>query len=244
MNDTPKTSEGRILIADDDTAFRNSLATLLARHDFECVGAPDATAALAALESSQFDALIADIHMPGNAGLEFIEAVPQIVAGLPIVLLTGRPSVETAARAVGLRVAAYLTKPPQIAELITLLQVSIADYRCLRCVEESRGRLRDWETKLACLSRALRNPKPAAATPSAGDYLRSSLQHLLYELAALEQSVAIWNRGSERKADLHRLDLIAAIRHTVEVLEQTKQNFKCQRLGDLRRQLTELLNAV
>ena len=244
MNDTPKTSEGKILIADDDTAFRNSLAALLERHDFECLGMPDATAALAALESTRFDALIADIHMPGNSGLEFIEAVPQIAAGLPIVLLTGRPSVETAARAVGLRVAAYLTKPPQIAELITLLQASIADYRCLRCVDESRGRLRDWEAKLECLARALRNPKPAAATPSAGDYLLNNLQHVLHELAALEQSIAIWNRGSERRADLHRLDLIAAVRHTVEVLEQTKQNFKCQRLGDLRRQLTDLLDAV
>jgi len=182
--------------------------------------------------------------MPGNAGLEFVETVPQISAGLPIVLLTGRPSVETAARAVGLRVAAYLTKPPQIAELIALLQTSIADYRCLRCVNDSRGRLRDWETKLESLARALRNPKPAAMKAPVGDYLRNNLQHVLQELAALEQSIAIWNRGSERKADLHRLDLIAAVRHTVQVLEQTKQNFKCQRLGDLRRQLTELFEAV
>lgn len=244
MNDTPNISEGKVLIADDDAAFRNSLAVLLDRHDFQCVGAPDAAAALALLESTRFDALIADIHMPGNAGLEFIEAVPQVAAGLPILLLTGRPSIETAARAVGLRVAAYLTKPPQIAELIALLQVSIADYRCLRCVNQSRGRLRDWEAKLECLARALRNPKPATVRPSAGDYLRNSLQHVLHELAALEQSIAIWHRGSERKADLHRLDLVAAIRHTIEVLEQTKQNFKCQRLGDLRRQLTDLLDAV
>jgi ActR/RegA family two-component response regulator len=244
MNDTPKTNEGKILIADDDTAFRNSLAALLARHDFECVGAPDATAAIALVESTRFDALIADIHMPGNAGLEFVETVPQIAAGLPIVLLTGRPSIETAARAVGLRVAAYLTKPPQIAELITLLQASIADYRCLRCVNESRGRLREWEAKLDCLARAFRNPKSATVRPSAGDYLRNNLQHVLHELAALEQSIAVWNGGSERKSDLHRLDLIAAVRHTIDVLEQTKQNFKCQRLGDLRRQLTDLLDAV
>jgi len=35
--------------------------------------------------------------------------------------------------------------------------------------------------------------------------------------------------------------LIVAIRHTIEVLEQTKQNFKSQRLADLRRQLVKLL---
>ncbi len=244
MNDITNASEGRILIADGDSTFRNSLAVLLGRHDFEGVGAPNAAEAFALLESSQFDALIADIDMPGNAGLEFIETVPEVAAGLPIVLVTGRPSVETAARAVGLGVTAYLTKPPQIAELIRLLKASITDYRCLRSVDESRERLRDWDASLNHLSRALRNPKATAARPSAGGYLRDNLQHILLQLAALEQSIAIWNRSPEHREALRKLDLVGAIRHTIEVLGQTKQNFKCQRLADLRRHLMELIDAV
>jgi len=243
MNDTTNASEGRILIADGDCTFRSSLAVLLGRHDFECASAPDAAAASALLESTQFDALIADIDMPGNAGLKFIESVPEVAAGLPVVLVTGRPSVETAARAVGLGVIAYLTKPPQIAELIRLLKTSIADYRCLRCLDESSERLRDWDASLNHFSRALRNPK-AAARPSAGGYLRDNLRHILQQLAALEQSIAIWSRSPEHRETLHKLDLVGAIRHTIEVLGQTKQNFKCQRLADLRRQLMELIDAV
>ncbi len=239
---TPETTpSAKLLIADDSEEFRNGLIQLLSRHGFECIGASSADAALTRLQTDTFDALISDVQMPGNASLGFIKTISNTAAGLPVILLTGQPSIETAIHAVGLPVTAYLTKPPQIAELVTLLHASIADYRCLRCVDESRARLRDWDAKLKGLSSALRNPKPSAVKPSAGDYLRNGLQHVLHELAALEQSVAIWNRSNEHKPDLRKLDLIGAIRHTVEVLGQTKQDFKSSKLADLRRRLEELM---
>jgi len=60
-------------VADDDPAFRQALVTWLDRHGFSCVSAPDAATALAELHANTFDALLADIHMPGNHDLELVQ---------------------------------------------------------------------------------------------------------------------------------------------------------------------------
>ena len=53
--------------------------------------------------------LMADICMPGNDALELAREPPEIAPGLPTILLTGPPTVETAAQSVRLIVMAYLT---------------------------------------------------------------------------------------------------------------------------------------
>lgn len=108
MNPTHSEPPGPLLFADDDTAVREGLSELLRRVGFEVVGAASAAEALDCLAAKEFDALVSDIHMPGNSGLELIANVPQIAAGLPVILLTGRPSVETAARSVRLAVTPIL----------------------------------------------------------------------------------------------------------------------------------------
>jgi hypothetical protein len=56
-----------------------------------------------------------------------------------------------------------------------------------------------------------------------------------------EQPTVTGRRDRSLPGAARESELIAAIRHTIEVLEQTKQNFKSQRLADLRRQLVKLL---
>ena len=87
---------GRILIADDEETFLMSTADLLRNEGFECDCAPDATSAAQMLRSGDHDLLIADIKMPGNFELEFIRDLPQIAEGLPVILVTGYPTLDTA----------------------------------------------------------------------------------------------------------------------------------------------------
>ena len=121
MQPRPPNTCGRVLFADDDRAARESLAELLRRLGYTCECAATATEALEKLRAAPCEALISDIHMPGNTALELVEAAVQVVPGLPVILLTGRPSVETAARSVRLPVTAYLTKPPDLNRLEALL---------------------------------------------------------------------------------------------------------------------------
>src|SRR4030042_6214874 len=96
----------RILIADDEETFRNSLADLLRQAGYQCDCAPDAIVAAELLHSAEYDLLIADIKMQGNFELEFIRALPQIAEGMPVILVTGYPSLRSAIESIQLPVAA------------------------------------------------------------------------------------------------------------------------------------------
>jgi len=233
---------GRILLADDDEMVREGLSERLRRAGYDCACADGATSALELLRTDSFDALIADIHMPGNAELELIQAVPQVATGLPIILLTGRPSVETAARSVRLRAYAYLVKPPVHDELVTLLNLAIAEYRQRRTVRESRERLQGLERELESIESAFEMGRAAADEVPIASFLRLTLRNIAASIVDLERSARLVGQNEEAGLLFQRAELITALRNTVDVLEKTKQNFKSKDLANLRFQLERLLN--
>src|SRR4051812_49288097 len=96
--------QSRILLADDDDIFRETTASFLRKIGYECVCAPDAIKALELLGESCFDLLISDIEMPGNDDLRLIRELSVMAAGLPVILLTGHPTVQTAVKSIRLPV--------------------------------------------------------------------------------------------------------------------------------------------
>ncbi len=239
MNATNTESRGRVLFADDDRALREGLATMLRRFGFECHCVATAAEAAEVLRAVEFEVLISDINMPGNVGLELIESLPQLAAGLPVILLTGKPTIDTAVRSVRLSVAAYLTKPPDFDELCRVLDKAVADHRGFRAMHLGRERFRAWETELAQIEQVLRQTPGAQPGGPMGSYLRVTLRQVILMLADIEKAT----HSLERQAtgSLEHVDHVAALRRTVEVLERTKQNFKSKDLADLRRQLEQLL---
>jgi len=244
MSETQHTAAGRILIADNDKLFYTSLAALLERHDYECVCAPDARAVLDALVGSPFDVFISDIQMPGNTGLELVESVSEVAEGLPVILLTGHPCVETAVRSVQLRVTGYLVKPPSFDELLALVQKSVTFRRHQCLMAESREVLRQWDEKLGQFICTFRNDlRPDDSAPF-NNYLRVHVRGLLLQLAHLDDLLRGWGQNGEYSARKRELDLIAGLRQAIAVLAQTKQDFKSTKLGDLRKQLESLLASM
>ena len=244
MHDETSPDHGAVLLADDDESFRESLARLLRRQGYECCGAADAPACRRLLRERPFDVLLADIHMPGNDSLELIADLPQLAPGLPVILQTGQPAVDTAARSVRLAVMAYLPKPPDLQELFSVLRQAVAQSRRLRAVRAGRQHLQAWAADLAPIEASLASPHGLGAAESAQDYLRVTLRNLMLQLAELDRTVAVWSRFDEQAADLRQLDLIAAIRRSVEVLEKTRQNFKSKELGELRKHLQTLVSSA
>lgn len=118
--------QGHLLIADDDETFLHALAAVLEREGHVCTCAPDAATAAEELQRAACDVLIADIKMPGNTDLELIHELPQIAAGVPVILITGYPSLESAIAAIPLPVVAYLVKPPTFAQLFAAVNKAVA----------------------------------------------------------------------------------------------------------------------
>lgn len=192
------------------------------RQGFDCESARDSVTAAEKLRSSDFELLISDINMPGNAGLEFVEKLPEIATALPVILLTGHPSVQSAARSVRLRVAAYLVKPCDAEELLTLSEQAIANYRAYRAVCSNRSKIESWAKDLAQIEEVLRNQPNGASTATVESYLNSTLSNILSVLVDLKKfTEAIATPSSQRKI-LEQVTLHRALEETIAVLEKNK----------------------
>ena len=108
---------GSILIADDEDTFLQSTARLLRREGYDCDCAADADEAIEMLSVRRYDLLLSDIRMPGNSDMRLFREVQRRAAGMPVILVTGHPSVDTAIESIRLAVAAYLIKPLDFEEL-------------------------------------------------------------------------------------------------------------------------------
>ena len=92
----------RALHVDDDPEFAEMVATFLEREDdqFDITTATSADEGLTCLSANEFDCVVSDYEMPGQSGIEFLEAVREEYPALPFILYTGKGSEEIASDAI------------------------------------------------------------------------------------------------------------------------------------------------
>lgn len=108
----------RILIADDEDLFLQTTAEILRCEGYRCDAVTNAMDGMEALRARNYELLIADINMPGNANLDFIRQGRVCFPQLPIILITGYPEIETAIQGIDLDIDHYLLKPLEIDLLL------------------------------------------------------------------------------------------------------------------------------
>jgi EAL domain-containing protein (putative c-di-GMP-specific phosphodiesterase class I) len=105
---------GRILLADDDADLLRAISRTLERAGHEVVRLPDGQHAcehIATLDPRDVDVVLTDISMPGCDGLEVMRAAHKLDPDLPVLFMTGMPTVETAVQALEFGAYRYLLKP-------------------------------------------------------------------------------------------------------------------------------------
>src|SRR2546423_1781929 len=107
----------RVLLVDDSPFVRRTYGDSLARRGFEVDCAASAAEGLVHLSSGPYDAIVSDIGMPGMNGIELLQAVRAVDLDVPVVLMTGGPTLETATQAVEYGAYRYLSKPLRLDEL-------------------------------------------------------------------------------------------------------------------------------
>ncbi|MYM85313.1 response regulator, partial [Duganella sp. FT50W] len=100
-----------ILIVDDDTAFRTTLAETLDDLGYEVRQAGSCEAGLRRLADGGIDLAIVDLRLPGEDGLAFLRAAADAAPGLPCIVLTAYASGSNTIEAMRLGAFDHLTKP-------------------------------------------------------------------------------------------------------------------------------------
>jgi EAL domain-containing protein (putative c-di-GMP-specific phosphodiesterase class I) len=118
LSNEGETPKGRVLIVEDDRRLQEVFADVLADEGFDVNLASDGAGALRALEGGVFDVVLSDVVMPGGTGVDLLRAVRERDLDVPVVLVTGNPSVETAVQAVEMGALHYLVKPVSRLDLV------------------------------------------------------------------------------------------------------------------------------
>ena len=111
-----------ILVVDDENEFLELINNRLQKRGFTVEGASTGEKALELVREQSFDAMVLDVKMPGIDGIEVLRQVKQMKPELPVILLTGHASIETAMTGVETGAVDYLLKPVSINDLVMRLR--------------------------------------------------------------------------------------------------------------------------
>jgi DNA-binding NtrC family response regulator len=119
-------NKGCVLIVDDDSAVRETLAELLDDVGFRALQAGDAAQALTILRQGEtIDVLVTDLTMPGDDGISLIRQARSIRNNLPAVLLTGYAEQVTSVSTIAGGNIHVLRKPVQSGRLIQQIELLV-----------------------------------------------------------------------------------------------------------------------
>ena len=112
-----------VLLVDDEPAVVNGLSLRLRSPRFRVVTANSAAQALKIISEQQVSLIVSDERMPNMPGSEFLTLVAKSHPDIIRIILTGQASIEAAMQAInGAKVAHYLTKPCDTAQLKALIE--------------------------------------------------------------------------------------------------------------------------
>ena len=129
----------RILVCDDEADIRESLALLLRDEGYDVVSVSSGPAAVS--EAAEADALLLDIKMTGQDGLETLAEIRKRGLRLPVVMISGHADIRTAMEAIRAGANDFLEKPLSTEHVLHALRRVLDASRLTRENEELRGRL-------------------------------------------------------------------------------------------------------
>ncbi len=123
MMDVPK-----LLVTDDDNAFRQVVCEGLQRRGFQVVEARDGREALDLLECSGVHVALIDVHMPYVTGLDVIRHLHERPTSLPCVLMSAELNDEIRQEAIEMRAYDVLSKPVRLSQLTSVVSHALNDF--------------------------------------------------------------------------------------------------------------------
>lgn len=107
-----------ILIIDDERPIRNAMRDILEYENYKVEEAEDGQAGLDKIKKGNFDLILCDIKMPKKDGIEVLTEIIQEGIDIPIVMISGHGTIETAVDAIKQGAFDYIAKPLDLNRLL------------------------------------------------------------------------------------------------------------------------------
>src|SRR5262245_42154419 len=128
----------RVLLADDEVTIAVTLRDALEDAGHEVLYAPDTGAALRLLDERAPEAVLTDIRMPGEGGMEVLRRSIELDPARPVVVMTGFASIDQAVAAMRMGAANYVQKPFRNEALVSM----VGTFGRVRDLQQENERLR------------------------------------------------------------------------------------------------------
>ncbi len=224
--------QGSILLADDEETFLEATKDLLEEEGYVCHGVRDATELSEALNVGQFDLLITDLNMPGNQIMEKVSELREQSKIMPVIVVTGYPSVPTAVESVRLNVLEYMIKPVNFPILLSAVERGLTQKRALNTLASAR---QGAEKHLANLSDIEDTLKTFPALID--EHTRESSPTKLPSASSTEPP----SDELSIPSTTNYFRLRESVFHTIQILQKTKSAFRSKDLAGLRKYLETVL---
>jgi DNA-binding NtrC family response regulator len=127
--ENPPRPPAHVLVVDDDLGVAAVIAHMAQQLGHRTTVSGSVDDALARLAHTHFDVVLTDLRMPGRDGLELLEHVRAQNPDIPVVVITGQATIDSAMEAIKGGAYDYLAKPPQLQMLGALLRRAIEKRR-------------------------------------------------------------------------------------------------------------------
>jgi DNA-binding NtrC family response regulator len=111
-----------ILIIDDEKAIRKTLSEILSYEGYKIEEAGDGEEGLKKFRDRSFEVVLCDIKMPKLDGIEFLDKAREHNPDIPVIMISGHGTIETAVEAVKKGAYDYIAKPPDLNRLLITIR--------------------------------------------------------------------------------------------------------------------------
>lgn len=135
-----------ILVVDDESSIRRTLREILEYEDFAVEEAVDGEEALRKAKASKYDLVLLDVKMPRLDGMDVLQKLSEDQPEVPVVMISGHGTIETAVEATKLGAFDFIEKPPDLNRLLVTIrnamdrgQLTAENRRMRQAIAERHG---------------------------------------------------------------------------------------------------------
>ncbi|MCP4401397.1 MAG: response regulator [bacterium] len=215
MEMTNTTTDGKILVADDEKATRELLAHALSSKGFVVETAVDGLDALEKIKKQSFDLLVTDLLMPNMNGLDLMQESCEIYPDLIVIVVTANATLETALQALKQGAYDYIIKPFDPEYIVPVIERGL-----------EKLRLRQKNAELEMITRKLQEVEQMKA-----DLLDTITHEFSTPIAIIKAYVDMFLDGHFDTSNPRHVESLRSIRSAVIRLERLVMNLLTLSLG-------------